>query len=144
MKGSILCTATLFFLLLAEGQKRKRIRHSGRLLRQPDPIKCSRRPRQLKEASSGHNYFISENTKFKVSLSFMFHFLYELFKAYQFHKFHEPKTTTTLDFISEQTIGQKLVKTYFKTEILQTYEFLKLCCQHKVSFCRTTVQTEIQ
>lgn len=65
MKGSILCTATLFFLLLAEGQKRKRIRHSGRLLRQPDPIKCSRRPRQLKEASSGHNYFISENTKFK-------------------------------------------------------------------------------
>ena len=46
--------------------------------------------------------------------------------------------TILIDFISQQTIGQKLVKTYSEIEILQTYEFLKLCCQHKVSFCRTT------
>ena len=71
MKGFILVLCTLF-LFWADGQKRtpKRIRTSGRLLGRPDPVKCSRRPRQLQQSSSGHYYFISEETNFKVSLIF--------------------------------------------------------------------------
>ena len=44
-------------------QKRKRVRHSGRLLGRPNPSKCSRRPKQL--SHSGHFYFVSEDTSFK-------------------------------------------------------------------------------
>ena len=50
---------------MSHGQKR--VRHSGRLLGRPNAIKCSRRPRQLKDSRSGHYYFISEATNFKVS-----------------------------------------------------------------------------
>ena len=57
----------VYVMLTFVADGRKRIRHSGRLLGRPDPIKCSRRPRQLKEASSGHYYFVSETTNFKVS-----------------------------------------------------------------------------
>jgi len=55
----------VYVMLTFVADGRKRIRHSGRLLGRPDPIKCSRRPRQLKEASSGHYYFVSETTNFK-------------------------------------------------------------------------------
>ena len=44
-----------------------KVRHSGRLLARPNPVKCSRRPQHLQEKSTGHNYFISEASNFKVS-----------------------------------------------------------------------------
>ena len=47
-------------------RKRKRFRTSGRLLGRPNPIKCSRRPRQLIDSNSGHYYFLSEDSNFKV------------------------------------------------------------------------------
>ena len=75
MKGSILVPVLcILFLFWVDGQKRtpKRIRTSGRLLGRPDPVKCSRRPRQLQQSSSGHYYFISEETNFKVSSLFIF------------------------------------------------------------------------
>lgn len=50
-------------VVMSHGQKR--VRHSGRLLGRPNAIKCSRRPRQLKDSRSGHYYFISEATNFK-------------------------------------------------------------------------------
>ena len=38
-------------------KKKKRLRHSGRLLGRPNPSKCSRRPKQMSHGS--HNYFLS-------------------------------------------------------------------------------------
>jgi len=55
----------LFILSFLVAYVHGRVRHSGRLLGRPDPIKCSRRPRQLKDSTSGHYYFISETTNFK-------------------------------------------------------------------------------
>ena len=49
-------------------RKRKRLRTSGRLLGRPNPIKCSRRPKQLVDNNSGHYYFLSEDSNFKVRL----------------------------------------------------------------------------
>ena len=66
----------IYFLLVLVADGKKRIRHSGRLLGRPDPIKCSRRPRQLKEPSTGHYYLISEATNFKVSLNFILIYKY--------------------------------------------------------------------
>ena len=51
----------------AERKKRKRVRTSGRLLGRPNPMKCSRRPKQLVDNNSGHYYFLSEDSNFKVS-----------------------------------------------------------------------------
>ena len=48
-------------------RKRKRLRTSGRLLGRPNPIKCSRRPKQLVDNNSGHYYFLSEDSNFKVN-----------------------------------------------------------------------------
>ena len=48
-------------------RKRKRLRTSGRLLGRPNPIKCSRRPKQLVDSNSGHYYFLSEDSNFKVN-----------------------------------------------------------------------------
>ena len=48
-------------------RKRKRLRTSGRLLGRPNPIKCSRRPKQLVDNNSGHYYFLSEDSIFKVN-----------------------------------------------------------------------------
>ena len=53
--------------LLCLGEAEAKVRHSGRLLARPNPVKCSRRPRHLQEKSTGHNYFISEASNFKVS-----------------------------------------------------------------------------
>ena len=50
---------------------KKRPRHSGRLLGRPDPLKCSRRPRQYQDRTSGHYYFFSEDTSFKVEFWFV-------------------------------------------------------------------------
>ena len=50
-------------------RRRKRLRTSGRLLGRPNPIKCSRRPKQLVDNNSGHYYFLSEDSNFKVRLS---------------------------------------------------------------------------
>ena len=49
-------------------RKRKRLRTSGRLLGRPNPIKCSRRPKQLVDNNSGHYYFLSEDSNFKVKI----------------------------------------------------------------------------
>jgi len=46
-------------------RKRKKFRTSGRLLGRPNPIKCSRRPKQLVDNNSGHYYFLSEDSNFK-------------------------------------------------------------------------------
>ena len=48
-------------------KKRRRLRTSGRLLGRPNPIKCSRRPKQLVDSNSGHYYFLSEDSNFKVN-----------------------------------------------------------------------------
>ena len=48
-------------------RRRKRLRTSGRLLGRPNPIKCSRRPKQLVDNNSGHYYFLSEDSNFKVN-----------------------------------------------------------------------------
>ena len=53
----------------APQKKRKRVRTSGRLLGRPNPMKCSRRPKQLVDNNSGHYYFLSEDSNFKVSKS---------------------------------------------------------------------------
>ena len=53
----------------APRKKRKRVRTSGRLLGRPNPMKCSRRPKQLVDNNSGHYYFLSEDSNFKVSKS---------------------------------------------------------------------------
>ena len=45
-----------------------RVRHSGRLLARPNPVKCSRRPKHLQEKATGHYYFVSEASNFKVRL----------------------------------------------------------------------------
>lgn len=55
----------LLFFLLFFSVSSGRIRHSGRLLARPNPIKCSRRPRQLIDKGTGHYYFFSDNTQFK-------------------------------------------------------------------------------
>ena len=47
-------------------KKRKRFRTSGRLIGRPNPIKCSRRPKQLVDDKNGHYYFLSEDSNFKV------------------------------------------------------------------------------
>jgi hypothetical protein len=47
-----------------------RRRTSGRLLGKPNPIKCSRRPKQLIDTGTGHYYFISDDTKFKVKYKY--------------------------------------------------------------------------
>ena len=62
-----LITFSPFSAIVVMSHGQKRVRHSGRLLGRPNAIKCSRRPRQLKDARSGHYYFISEATNFKVS-----------------------------------------------------------------------------
>ena len=49
-------------------RKRKKFRTSGRLLGRPNPIKCSRRPKQLVDNNSGHYYFLSEDSNFKVNM----------------------------------------------------------------------------
>ena len=49
-------------------RKRKKFRTSGRLLGRPNPIKCSRRPKQLVDNNSGHYYFLSEDSNFKVNI----------------------------------------------------------------------------
>ena len=54
-------------------RKRKKFRTSGRLLGRPNPIKCSRRPKQLVDNNSGHYYFLSEDSNFKVNI-ILFHF----------------------------------------------------------------------
>ena len=41
----------------SQTKKKKRLRHSGRLLGRPNPSKCSRRPKQMSHGS--HNYFLS-------------------------------------------------------------------------------------
>ena len=51
-------------------RRRKRLRTSGRLLGRPNPIKCSRRPKQLVDNNSGHYYFLSEDSNFKVNAFF--------------------------------------------------------------------------
>ena len=51
----------------SKSRKRKRLRTSGRLLGRPNPIKCSRRPKQLVDNNSGHYYFLSEDSNFKVN-----------------------------------------------------------------------------
>ena len=51
---------------------RKVQRHSGRLLGKPDPVKCSRRPRQYQDRSSGHYYFFSEDTNLKAKKNTFF------------------------------------------------------------------------
>ena len=45
-----------------------RVRHSGRLLARPNPVKCSRRPKHLHEKATGHYYFVSEASNFQVRL----------------------------------------------------------------------------
>ncbi|CAB4068580.1 unnamed protein product [Lepeophtheirus salmonis] len=63
-----------FLVLLTDGAPpfipksrggRRRLRTSGRLLAKPNPVKCSRRPRQLLDESTGHYYFFSEDSYFK-------------------------------------------------------------------------------
>ncbi len=49
------------------GVGKRRVRHSGRLLGRPNPIKCARRPRTVKDGSSGHYYFFSDDTNYRVS-----------------------------------------------------------------------------
>lgn len=60
----VIITITVVSLSLARAAN-KRIRHSGRLLSRPNPVKCSRRPKQFQDRKSGHFYFASENTNFK-------------------------------------------------------------------------------
>jgi hypothetical protein len=61
---------------------RKRPRHSGRLLGRPDPFKCSRRPRQYQDRTSGHYYFFSEDTNFKVESTIIFYKNVNSYKQY--------------------------------------------------------------
>ena len=42
------------------------LRHSGRLLGRPNPIKCARRPRTVLDKGSGHYYFFSDDTRYRV------------------------------------------------------------------------------
>lgn len=53
------------FLTFISSEEGGRVRHSGRLLGRPNPVKCSRRPKQFIDKKSGHYYFISEGTTFK-------------------------------------------------------------------------------
>ncbi len=53
-------------ILLFVPQQRKRRRHSGRLLGRPSPIKCARRPRTVKDGGTGHYYFFSDDTNYRV------------------------------------------------------------------------------
>ena len=47
-------------------KQRSRPRHSGRLLGRPNPIKCARRPRTVLDKGSGHYYFFSDDTRYRV------------------------------------------------------------------------------
>jgi len=50
-------------------QSNPRRRHSGRLLGRPDPVLCARRPRTVRDGDTGHFYFFSEDTNYRVSRS---------------------------------------------------------------------------
>ena len=64
--NSILCES-----LPISGRKGRssRRRHSGRLLGRPNPGKCVRRPKQILDKASGHYYFFSDDTKYKVRIN---------------------------------------------------------------------------
>jgi len=47
--------------------RKTRRRHSGRLLGRPNPVLCARRPRTVRDMDSGHFYFFSDDTNYRVS-----------------------------------------------------------------------------
>ena len=54
----------------SQTKKKKRLRHSGRLLGRPNPSKCSRRPKQMSHGS--HNYFLSGPATNSIFLRLLF------------------------------------------------------------------------